>query len=62
MEKRTIAAERRIAERVTGIVERLARAAFACLPSDEANKLAGRLIVLLHRLRDEIRASRSLRY
>lgn len=60
MRKRPIATERRIAERVTGIIERLVRAAFECLPRDEANKLAGRLIVLLHRLRDEVRASASI--
>ena len=57
MRKRPIAAERSIAERVTGIVERLVRAAFACMPADEASRFAKQLIFKMHRLRDEVRAS-----
>ncbi len=61
MRKRRIATERRIAERVTGIVERLVRAAFTCMPADEASRFAKQLIFKMHRLRDEVRASQSLR-
>lgn len=57
MRRKRITAERRIAERVTGIVERLVRAAFACMPADEANRFAKQLIFKMHRLRDELRAS-----
>lgn len=57
MRKRPIANDRRIADRVTGIVERLVRAAFACMPADEASRFAKQLIFKMHRLRDEVRAS-----